>query len=542
MESPVLVNAPSSLPLTGPVSPLRPLAVACSAAMESLATPSDLASITGASAGPLEACTVRPGVPWAAGLPALHATMALGGPVASVATVLGEVAWSTPPRRVALDEIPEKDRPLATAISGSPLLGDPDPLSLSSVELLRTWQMVDRLGLDPAEMQSLHRLSESLGVEPPQERLAQATERVFGPVRLDASGEVLRRTRIISTIGPASANVETLSRMIESGTDVVRLNFSHVKTMEQARQLVDVARQAMEKAGRDVVLLGDLPGPKLRVADLETPIPVSAGKKMLLTREGASNSERLAISPPQILDDLKVGDRVFIDDGLIALMVRQKGPEGVQVEIVGAAPDAVIKSRKGLNLPDTRLTERIPTSGDLARMAMMKELGIDTVAASFVEDAADVNRVRAAWAALEPRTDGSELKIVAKVERPQAMDNLAEIYKASDAVMIARGDMAVEMGDSAVPLAQQRMNRLGAELFVPTGTATQMLESMTTGTRPTRAETSDVARAVLEGSAFVMTSGETAAGVDPPHVVETMNEIVVTTEKALREGRLHREG
>lgn len=542
MESPVIVSSvsPSLVSATQGTAPRAALQTAPAFPAAGMGT--DSASITANWPSDVETPSPLPFLPAQAGQGAVRSTLGLSGNLGAIATTLVDGAWASQVDWVALKDIDEKDRSLASAISSSPMFGDPDLSSLSTVEVMRAWHMVDQLGLDKAGMASLHRLSETLGLEPPQEKLAQAVERVFGPPRLDENGEVLRRTRIISTIGPASTNVETLSQMIRNGTDIVRLNFSHVKTVEQARELVDVANKAMEAAGRKVVLLGDLPGPKLRVGDLDTPIPVAVGKKMLLTSEKGSNSEQLSISPPQILDDLKVGDRVFIDDGLIGLEVTEKTAHGVQVEVVGAAPDAVIKSRKGLNLPDTRLTERIPTENDLAKMAIMKELGIDTIAASFVEDAADVARVRAAWQNLEPRTSAEDVKIVAKIERPQAMANLAEIYRVCDAVMIARGDMAVEMGDSQVPLAQQSMNRLGERLCVPTGTATQMLESMTTGTRPTRAETSDVARAVLEGSAFVMTSGETAAGVDPPHVVETMNEIVVTTERALREGKLHRAG
>ncbi len=446
-------------------------------------------------------------------LPAVpHAPLALSGPAGTIASALMPAV-----RTCDLHDIAEADRPLAQQISESALLGDPDRSTISNIEVQRAWALADVLHLDK---DALTRLSEAVGVAPPgSARYQQAAERLFGPSRPE------RQTRIISTIGPASSDVPTLTKMIQAGTDVARLNFSHIESYEQAKVLVDNLRAAMQAAGRDIAILADLPGPKIRVGALKDPVELPTGSAVMLTGGEDSNSGRLAVNPPQILHDLRVGDRVFIDDGRVALRVTSKSDDGVQTEVLIGG---TVRSHKGLNLPDTRLSERIPTPRDLEKMQIARSLGIHLLAASYVEDASDVERVRQAF--------GAPVQIIAKMERPQALQNLDEIYRATDGVMVARGDLAIEVGDEQVPIAQQRLNHQGVTQCVPTGTATQMLESMTSNSRATRAEVGDVARAVFEGSAFVMTSEETAMGVDPAHVVETMARIVTAAEAALRSG------
>ena len=234
--------------------------------------------------------------------------------------------------------------------------------------------------------------------------------------------------------------------------------------------------------------------------------------------------EGLPVTPPEIVAELKPADRVFIDDGKLQLEITAAGPTARARVIRGGT----VRSRKGINLPDTQLSLQVPTDKDIADIATIEALGIGLVAVSFVEDGADLERVRGHFTA--------PVKLMAKIERARAVTNLNAIMEAADGIMVARGDGAVEIGEAQMPVVQRQIHHLGTRLQVPTGTATEMLASMTEGGGPTRAEASDVARAALEGSDFVMTSGETAVGVDPVHVIRTMSKILEATEGALRSG------
>jgi pyruvate kinase len=432
-------------------------------------------------------------------------------------------------KKLPLSQLSAAERALASRLSDDPLTGDPDTTSLSEVEVKRAW--ADAASFSPDERALLAGLSARLGVAAPAGASPAAQDRltaVLGPPRTDArTGKIVRQTRIVATVGPASRDVQTLAAMIRAGMDVARVNFSHVKDADDARAIVDNLRAAMKEAGRDVRILADLPGPKIRTARFAPPVELSTGAAVTLGPPGDAepSASFLPVDPPAVLADLRPGDRVFLDDGKIALRVVAAGDGSVRAQV---DKGGLVKSRKGINLPDTRLSERVPTDDDLRLMEIAKGLGVRLFAASFVEDEHDMKRVRAAL--------GFDAHVIAKIERPAALQNLEAIYQHADAIMVARGDLAVELGDADTPVAQSVMHGLGNRTGVPTGTATQMLESLTDGVRPTRAEASDVYRSVVEGAEFVMTSGETAVGTDPAGVLEQMSRLVETSELALRTG------
>jgi pyruvate kinase len=436
-------------------------------------------------------------------------------------------------KKLPLASLPPAQRELAERLSHDPAVGDPDTASISNIELKRAW--ADVASFTASERATLAELSRQLGVDtptrasdPPTKTKAERIAEVLGPPRMDErTGQVTRKTRIIATLGPASRDVDTIARMINAGMDVARVNFSHIKSEDDARSLIDNIHAAMAQAGRPVKILADLPGPKIRVDDLHKPVDLIAGQRVVLgsAKDAEDGAAFLPVDPPGVLSDLRAGERIFLDDGKIALEVLPSDGDSLVAKVLKGG---AVKSRKGINLPDTRLSERVPTADDLALMEIAKSLGVRLFTASFVEDEHDMSRMRAAL--------GDDAQIIAKIERPAALENLDAIYAQSDAIMVARGDLGVELGDAQTPVAQTRMHSLGNRVGVPTGTATQMLESMTDSVRPTRAEASDVYRSVVEGAEFVMTSGETAVGGDPVGVLEQMSKIVETSELAVRTG------
>jgi pyruvate kinase len=417
-------------------------------------------------------------------------------------------------------QVSDDDRALARSISSSPVFGDPDLGSISSIEIERAWQDASRF--EPRQLESLKRLSATLGVPVPDPFGPSRADRIFGPARADEkTGQIPRKTRVLATVGPASSDPELLAEMIERGMDGARVNFSHVKTADEARAIIGGLREAMKIAGREIPIIADLQGPKIRVGDLDAPMTLETGSAVKLVPAGEGGGLPI---PPKILADLAPGERVLIDDGKIELRVLSR-EGGVSAEVVRGGP---VSSRKGINLPDSALTARVPTEKDLADLAVLRELGVDTIMVSFVQDASDLERVRKAY--------GAPVKLIAKIERQQAMENIEQIMAASDGVLVARGDGAVELGDAEMPVAQRRIHTLGNRTGVATGTATQMLESMLTSPRPSRADASDIARAAFEGSDFVMTSAETAIGPSPVEIIKTMSKILEAAERAIRTG------
>src|SRR5262245_28529149 len=334
----------------------------------------------------------------------------------------------------------------------------------------------------------------------------------------------VRRTKIVATIGPASSSPETIGALIEAGMDGARLNMSH-GAHDDHRMRAALVREAESAAGRPIALIADLQGPKLRLGDLEQPVMLQRGSEVVIAGEDGAQDGDLPISPAVLGSVLQVGNEVLIDDGHVRLRVQdvQRGRARCQVVSGG-----VVSSHKGVNLPGVPLPIPSITRKDLDDLEFALELGVDFVALSFVRSASDVRALRTL---IEAR--GSNAHVIAKIEKAEAIAALDEILAESDAVMVARGDLGVEIGSADVPLLQKRIISRALERGRPVITATQMLESMIHQTEPTRAEASDVANAVLDGTSAVMLSGETAVGEYPVEAVETMDVIARAVEPSL---------
>jgi pyruvate kinase len=336
--------------------------------------------------------------------------------------------------------------------------------------------------------------------------------------------ETPRRTKIVGTIGPATADADVLDRLIAAGLDAARLNFSH-GTHADHRRTAALVRTAQARAGRPLALIADLQGPKLRVGELERPRVLEVGEEVVIAGEGAATGDELPVSPPVLSEVLRPGDDVLIDDGLVRLRVEEVDPGRVRcVVVVGGAVD----SHKGVNLPGVPVPVPSLTEKDLRDLEFALEIGVDYVALSFVRSAGDIRGLRE----VIERTD-SHAKIIAKIEKAEAVDELAAILDATDAVMVARGDLGVEIGSAAVPLVQKRIIAAALARGRPSITATQMLESMLRKPEPTRAEASDVANAVLDGTSAIMLSGETAVGAYPVEAVAYMDRIARAVEPSM---------
>jgi pyruvate kinase len=341
----------------------------------------------------------------------------------------------------------------------------------------------------------------------------------------------VRRAKIVATLGPSLDDPERLRAAVTAGIDVVRLNFSHGDAAEHAARLESV-RTISRQLGRNMGSLGDLQGPKIRlgvVPDEGVQI-VDGGEVVLLAgHEHLDDYDQdgipvLPVVYEQIADDVEPGAIVLIDDGLLRLVVSHVEGERIWARVVAGG---VALSRKGVNLPGVRVSARSLTDKDRADVAVMVDLGIDWIALSFVRSPDDVEEVRELVHEL-----GGNQPIVAKLERPEAVDNLEAIVEVSDAVMVARGDLGVEIGPERVPAIQKEMIDLANRASKPVITATEMLDSMIRNPRPTRAEASDVANAIFDGTDAVMLSGETAAGRYPVESVRTMARVIEVAESS----------
>ena len=334
----------------------------------------------------------------------------------------------------------------------------------------------------------------------------------------------VRRTKIVGTIGPASSAPEAIAALIAAGMDGARLNMSH-GNHEDHRTRAARVREAEAAAGRPIALIADLQGPKLRVGDLDAPVTLERGTTLVIAGEDAAQDGDLPISPAVLGSVLQIGNDVLIDDGHVKLRVEavERGRARCEV-IVGG----VVSSHKGVNLPGVPLPIPSITRKDIDDLEFAMELGVDFVALSFVRSASDVRALRTL---MEAR--GSTAHVIAKIEKAEAIAALDEILAESDAVMVARGDLGVEIGTADVPLLQKRIIARALERGRPVITATQMLESMIHQTEPTRAEASDIANAILDGTSAIMLSGETAVGEFPIEAVEVMNRIACAVEPSL---------
>jgi pyruvate kinase len=336
----------------------------------------------------------------------------------------------------------------------------------------------------------------------------------------------MRSTKIVATIGPASRGREVLEQMIEAGMDVARLNFAHGDPEHHA-ETVGLVRAASESAGREVGILQDVPGPKLRIGPVAGDVAqLETGSRVVLTGERVDgDASRLPVAWPGFSELLAQGDVVYLADGAIRLRVieSRQGEVETEVEVGGT-----VGSRQGMNLPNVTMSLPAVSEDDLRLIDAGVEMGVDLMALSFIKTADDLRPVRERLA-----THDSDIPVLAKIEKPQAAQNIDEILEAADGIMVARGDLGIELPIEEVPLVQKRLLYAAGQKAKPSITATQMLESMVSSTRPTRAEVTDVANAIFDGTDAVMLSQETAIGRDPVGAVRMMAAIAETTEREL---------
>ncbi len=331
------------------------------------------------------------------------------------------------------------------------------------------------------------------------------------------------KTKIVCTIGPASDSPEILERLIMAGMNVARLNFSH-GDFPSHRETIQKIRAASQKTGRRVAIMADLPGPKMRIGEFaEEPIELKADETFTLTTEDiVGNQSRVSVSFERLPRAVKPGDRLFLNDGIVQLEVNTVDGNNVRCTVIVGG---MLSSRKGLNLPGIELGISAFTSRDHECLQFAMQNGVDAVSQSFVETAKDIAEVREA-----ARELGHDPFIIAKIERAGARPHMAEILKAADGIMIARGDLGVEIPIEEIAVAQKNIMRMANIMGKPVITATQMLESMTNNRRPTRAEATDVSNAILDGTDCVMLSGESAMGEYPVESASMLARIAAAVE------------
>ncbi|HKY24335.1 MAG TPA: pyruvate kinase [Gaiella sp.] len=333
-----------------------------------------------------------------------------------------------------------------------------------------------------------------------------------------------RRTKIVATIGPSSASPEAIAALIDAGMDGARLNLSH-GTQEDHARTAELVREAEKDAGRSIALIADLQGPKLRIGELDDDVVLEDGESIVIAGEDTAQGDDLPIAPAVLGSVLRPGNDVLIDDGHVRLRVESVERGRARCAVVTGG---TVRSQKGVNLPGIPLPIPSLTRKDLDDLEFALAAGADYVALSFVRSASDV---KALSTLIEAR--GSHAWVIAKIEKAEAVAALDEILGEAHGVMVARGDLGVEIGAAEVPLLQKRIILHALERGKPVITATQMLESMISSPEPTRAEASDVANAILDGTSAIMLSGETAIGKYPIEAVRVMDRIALAVEPSL---------
>jgi pyruvate kinase len=333
----------------------------------------------------------------------------------------------------------------------------------------------------------------------------------------------MRRTKILATIGPASSSEEMIYRLLTSGVDAFRLNFSHGKHEDHAK-VIHTIRDVATELGRYVPIVGDIQGPKLRIGEVEGVHYLESGQPFVIhTDKRVGNAKEVSTPFTPLPNEVQIGQRILINDGLVELVVTSVDNARVSTRVIHGGP---ISSKKGMNFPDSELTIPAITDKDRLDVKFAVEQQLDYIAASFIRRKSDIVDLRE----LLHAAGGDDIHVIAKLEKPQAIDNLDEILEVSDGVMVARGDLGVELPPEAVPIIQKKILARASRWGRFAITATQMLESMTTNSRPTRAEASDVANAIFDGSDAVMLSAETASGKYPVEAVQMMARIVFSAE------------
>ncbi|WP_044894523.1 pyruvate kinase [Bacillus alveayuensis] len=340
----------------------------------------------------------------------------------------------------------------------------------------------------------------------------------------------MRKTKIVCTIGPASESVEKLVELIEAGMNVARLNFSHGDYEEHGRRIKNI-REAAKITGKTVAILLDTKGPEIRTHNMENDaIELKEGSEVVISMEEVLGTpEKFSVTYAGLIDDVTVGSKILLDDGLIGLEVLSIDKEKREIK-TKVLNSGVLKNKKGVNVPGVRVNLPGITEKDAQDIIFGIEQGIDFIAASFVRRASDVLEIRE----LLEKHNALHIQIIPKIENQEGVDNIDEILEVADGLMVARGDLGVEIPAEEVPLVQKELIKKCNALGKPVITATQMLDSMQRNPRPTRAEASDVANAIFDGTDAIMLSGETAAGCYPVEAVKTMHQIASRTEQALQ--------
>lgn len=337
---------------------------------------------------------------------------------------------------------------------------------------------------------------------------------------------LFNKSKIVATVGPASNNKKTLADLIGAGVDVFRLNFSH-GTHEDHQRVIELVNELNEEFGTHICLLQDLQGPKIRTTLIENgEVQIEQGEALTITtKDVTGNSKTIGTTYKSIVNDVKAGDTILIDDGKIELTVEEATTEEVRTRIIHGGP---LKSRKGINLPNSKVSAPSLTTKDEEDLKFGIENNVEWVALSFVRSAEDIYSLREKIKG----HGGDDTKIIAKIEKPEALENIDDIIEATDGVMVARGDLGVEIAMEDVPVAQKLLVKKCNEKGKPVIIATQMMESMIENPRPTRAETNDIANAVMDGADALMLSAESASGKFPVESVKSMARTILSVEQA----------
>ncbi len=333
----------------------------------------------------------------------------------------------------------------------------------------------------------------------------------------------MRKTKIVATVGPVSSSPEMIRKLMQAGVDIFRLNFSHGENF-QKQELIDIIRNVSDKLGRQAGILGDLQGPKIRTGKMAGDgMLLTKGQEVVITTDNILGCDGVIPTIYQSLPhDVHPGSRILLDDGLLELKVIALDGERVRCQVIAGG---LLKNNKGINLPGVNVSAPCLTEKDLIDLDFALDAGVDFIALSFVRTAEDIHEIKRLIAA-----KGKDTPVVAKIEKPEALRNFKQILEATDAVMVARGDLGVEIEPEKVPIYQKKIIQACNKAGKPVITATQMLDSMIRNPRPTRAETSDVANAIIDGTDAIMLSAETASGDFPIESVETMVRIAKDVE------------
>lgn len=336
----------------------------------------------------------------------------------------------------------------------------------------------------------------------------------------------MKKTKIVCTMGPATDSDETLKELVLNGLNVCRFNFSH-GSHEEHKGRMDRTKRVREELNAPVAILLDTKGPEIRTGEFEEPVVLEEGARFVVTMdECIGNKDRCTVSYKEMVNDVKVGDTILIDDGLVALKIVEISGNDIITIVENSGK---VSTKKGVNLPGVIINLPAITEKDIEDIKFGIEQGIDFIAASFVRKASDVLEIRK----ILEENNGSDIHIISKIENQEGVDNIDSIIAVSDGIMVARGDMGVEIPGEEVPIVQKMIIKKCNEVSKPVITATQMLDSMIRNPRPTRAEVTDVANAIYDGTDAIMLSGETAAGKYPVEAVKTMNRIALRTEETL---------